>query len=86
MILRLEIILSIVSYERKTICNLRNLQLTKNNTFKMFFGIEFSLIIASYQFLKNDLIFINYDIKSIIFHKFKIFFIINNVFPSIRHS
>ena len=48
MILRLEMILSVVSYERKNIIHEKNLKLTKNNTFNNVFVIEFFLTIASY--------------------------------------
>ena len=59
MILRLEIILPVVSYERKNIIFYVNiLNLRKITLLIIFFAIEFFITIASYQFLKNDWTFI----------------------------
>ena len=54
MILRLEMILSVVSYKRKNIIMYKqNLERTKIILLIMFFVIQFFLIIAFYQFFEN---------------------------------
>ena len=61
MILRFEVILSVLSYQRKNIIfydkNLRKIILLM-----MFFVIEFFLTITSYKFLKNAWILINHGL------------------------
>ena len=65
MILRHEIILSVMYYERKIIIFYgKNFKLTKNHTFNNFFGIDFFLTSASYQFLKNNWNFMNHGLFS----------------------
>ena len=61
MISSLVIISSAVSYVRKdTLFNKKKIFITKNNILIMFFVIGYFLIIALYQFFKNDAILINY--------------------------
>ena len=55
MILRLEMILSFIFYEK-------HLNLRKIILLMMFFLVEFFLTIVSYQFFKNDWILINYGL------------------------
>ena len=56
-------ILPAVPYERKNIIFHEKIEsLRKAILLIMFFVIEFYLIIASYQFLKNDCIFMNYGL------------------------
>ena len=58
MILRLQIILLVMSYERKNIVFYKkNLRLTKKILLIVFFVIEFFLTIASYQFFEKCLDF-----------------------------
>ena len=50
-ILRLEMILSVISYERKNVIFYeKNFKLTKSNTFNNVFGNQFFFITASYKF------------------------------------
>ena len=61
MISRLVIISSAVSQVRKdTLFNKKNCLITKNNILIMFFVMGYFLIIALYQFFKNDAILINH--------------------------
>ena len=58
--LRLEMILSVATHERKNIIFYEKIfNLRKIIHLIMFFAIEFFFTIASYQFVKNDRIFIN---------------------------
>ena len=65
MILRLEIILPVMSYERKNIIFYeKNLKLTKNKTFNNVLFIRIFLTIASYQFFENYRSFTNHGLSS----------------------